>query len=173
VLAAAVVELRRQGRLWWCACGQPALWWGDTNSPHNSQHLLDPYSFTHVLHGILLCGVLALAARRLAPAWRLWLVVLIEALWEVVENTDFLIDRYRTATAALGYRGDTIANSLGDILSCVVGYVIARRIGPWWSLALFVLIEAVLLVWIRDGLLLNIVMLIHPVDAIKAWQTGG
>jgi hypothetical protein len=173
VLTAAVIELRRQGRLWWCACGQWALWWGDTNSSHNSQHPFDPYSFTHVQHGIVYCGVLALAARRLAPAWRLCLAITFAAIWEVFENTDFVIDRYRSTTASLGYQGDTIVNSLGDITSCVIGYAIARRIGPWWSLALFVAIEVVLLFWIRDSLLLNIVMLVHPIPSIKAWQTGG
>lgn len=173
VLAVAVVELRLQGRLWWCACGQWAIWWGDAQSPHTSQHPFDPYSFTHVLHGVVLCGVLALAARRLAPSWRFCLAVALEALWEIVENTDFVIDRYRTATAMLGYQGDTIVNSLGDIASCVVGYLLARRLGLWWSLALFVAVEALLLIWIRDSLLLEVVMLIHPIRAVKAWQMGG
>jgi hypothetical protein len=172
ILAAAVVELRRQGRLWWCACGRPDLWWGDTRSAHNSQHLFDPYSFTHVLHGILLCGLLSWAGRRLLPPWRLCVAVALEALWEVIENTDFVINRYRTVTASLGYHGDTVANSLGDILSCVVGFLLARRLGLWWSLALFAATEAVLLLWLRDSLLLNVVMLVHPVDAIKRWQTG-
>jgi hypothetical protein len=173
IVAAAVAQLRRQGRLWWCACGQPALWWGDTNSAHNSQHPFDPYSLTHVLHGIVFCGVLALVARRLTPAWRLCLAVALAALWEVVENTDFVIDRYRSATASLGYNGDTIANSLGDILSAAVGFVLARRLGLWWSLALFAAVEVVLLFWIRDSLLLNVVMLIHPIPAVRAWQMGG
>src|SRR5205085_9031858 len=109
---------------------------------------------------------------RLAPPWRLGLAVLVEALWEVVENSDFVIDRYRTATLALDYRGDTVANSLGDIVCCVAGYVLAGRLGFRGSVALFLVTEAVLLVWIRDDLLLNVIMLIHPVEAIKAWQTG-
>jgi hypothetical protein len=172
VVAAAVIQLRHQGRLWWCACGQWAVWWGDTKSSHNSQHPFDPYSFTHILHGIVYCGVLAVVARRLAPAWRFCIAITLAALWEVVENTDFVIGRYRTVTASLGYQGDTIVNSLGDILSCALGYALARRLGPWWSLALFVTVEAALLVWIRDSLLLQIVMLIHPINAIRAWQTG-
>ena len=172
LVAAAVVQLRLQGRHWWCACGQWAVWWGDTKSSHNSQHPFDPYSFTHILHGIVYCGVLAVVARRLAPAWRFCIAITLAALWEVVENTDFVIGRYRTVTASLGYQGDTIVNSLGDILSCALGYALARRLGPWWSLALFVTVEAALLVWIRDSLLLQIVMLIHPINAIRAWQTG-
>jgi hypothetical protein len=173
ILALTVVQLRLQGRVWWCACGQWALWWGDVHSSHNSQHPFDPYSFTHIEHGILYCGVLALVARRLPLAWRLCLAVAIAASWEVIENTDFIIDHYRSVTAAYGYRGDSIVNSLGDILSAVVGFLLARRLGPWWSLVLFVAIEIGMLLWIRDSLLLNIVMLLHPIQAIKEWQIGG
>src|SRR4051812_31585254 len=97
--------LRSQGRLWWCACGSLDLWSGDPNGPHNSQHLLDPYSFTHVLHGVVFCGLLAWAVPRLAPAWRLVVATLIEAGWELFENSAFVINRYRTATAAVGYEG--------------------------------------------------------------------
>jgi hypothetical protein len=172
VLAAHVGLLRAEGRRWWCACGQPNLWTGDANGPHNSQHLFDPYSLTHVLHGLILCGVLAYALPRLAPAWRLFVAVVIEVGWELIENTNFVIERYRTATLALGYQGDSVANSLGDVLSCIVGFVVARRIGVRASLVLFVVIEAVLLVWIRDSLFLSALMLVHPIGAIKAWQTG-
>jgi hypothetical protein len=172
VLAVHITVLRWEGRRWWCACGQSNLWWGDTQSAHNSQHLFDPYSFTHILHGVLLCGLLAWLAPRLPAAWRFCLAVALEAVWEVIENSDIVIDRYRTATAAFGYRGDTVANSLGDILSCAVGFLLARRLGPWGSLALFVAIEAVLLVWIRDSLLLEVLMLFWPIDAIKRWQVG-
>ena len=170
VLAAAVGQLRSQGRLWWCACGHLSLWSGDIWSSHNSQHLLDPYSFTHVLHGLVLCGLLAWAFPRLPPVWRLVLALSVEALWEVVENSAFIIDRYRELTIALDYQGDTIANSLGDILSCGVGFVLAGRLGFWGSLVLFCVTELVLVLWIRDSLLLNVVMLICPMDAIQAWQ---
>jgi hypothetical protein len=172
ILAAAVALERAEGRLWWCACGRPDLWWGDTRSAHNSQHPFDPYSFTHVLHGVLLCGLLGWAVPRLAPRWRLCLAVALEAVWEVVENSEFVIQRYRSATAALGYQGDTVVNSLGDILSCVVGFLLARRLGPWGSLVLFVVIEAALLLWIRDSLVLQLLMLLCPIDAVKRWQTG-
>ena len=172
VLAAAACLLRWQGRLWWCACGRVLLWSGDAWSSDNSQHLFDPYSFTHVLHGLVLCGLLALALPGVAAAWRLCLAVSLEAAWEVIENSDFVIRRYREATAALGYQGDTVVNSLGDVLACALGFALARRLGFRLSLALFALTEAVLLVWIRDSLVLNVVMLVYPSDAIRAWQTG-
>ena len=160
VLAVTVCQLRRQGRLWWCACGQFNLWAGDVWSSHNSQHLFDPYSFTHILHGVLLWGLLAWAWPKLSPTWRLCLAVCIEALWEVLENTDFTIHRYRELTIALDYQGDTIANSLGDILSCVVGFALARRIGLWGSVGLFLGIEIVLFLWIGDSLVLDVIRLI-------------
>src|SRR5947209_7050197 len=105
------MQLRRQGRRWWCACGQPNLWSGDAWGPHNSQHLFDPYSLTHVQHGLIFCGLLAWAWPRMSLAWRLFVAVLVEASWEVVENSQFVIERYRSATAAQGYQGDTVANS--------------------------------------------------------------
>jgi hypothetical protein len=172
VLAATACLLRLEGRRWWCACGQPNLWVSDTWGPHNSQHLFDPYSFTHVEHGIILCGLLALAWPRLAAAWGLWFTLLAEAIWEVIENSAFVIDRYRAATAALGYEGDSIANSLGDIISGGLGFLVASRLGLKWSILLVVLTEVVLLFWIRDNLTLNILMLVHPSQTIKAWQMG-
>jgi hypothetical protein len=172
VLVVTTYQLRRQGRLWWCSCGQLFLWSGDTWSSHNSQHLFDPYSFTHILHGFVFCRLLAWGTPRLAPVWRLWLAISMEALWEVAENSDFIIQRYREATAALGYQGDTIVNTLGDILCCGTGFVLAQQLGVRRSLALFVATEGVLLIWIRDSLILNVVMLIYPIDAIKAWQLG-
>jgi len=172
ILTAASFQLRSQGRSWWCACGRPYLWVSDAQGPHNSQHLLDPYSFTHVLHGLLLCGLLVSVVPRLVPAKQLFLAVCVETLWEVFENSAFVIQRYRAATMALGYEGDTIANSLGDILCCAIGFLLARRLGLWGSVALFLLTEVVLLLWIHDSLLLNVVMLIYPIDAIKAWQTA-
>ncbi len=172
VLAAAVVQLRWQGRRWWCACGRPDLWWGDTRSAHNSQHLFDPYSFTHVLHGVVFYGLLSRLAPRLSLAWRFWAAVTLAATWEVIENSDFVIHRYRTVTAMLGYEGDSIANSLGDILSCALGFLLARRLGLWGSLALFAVTEVVLLLWIHDSLLLEVLMLLWPIKAIKEWQMG-
>src|SRR5436190_2226666 len=102
VVVVAAVELHLQGRPWWCACGQWFPWTSDTRGPHNSQHFLDPYSFTHVLHGLLLYGLLAVILPRLALRWRFAVSVCIESVWEVIENTDFVIRRYRAMTAAQG-----------------------------------------------------------------------
>lgn len=166
------LQLRNQGRLWFCACGEVYLWSGDVWSANNSQHISDPYSFTHMLHGLILCGLLAWLIPKVSWSWRLCLAVLIEALWEVIENTELVINRYRGETAALGYQGDTVVNSLGDIVFFALGFLLARRLGFRLSLALFVITEIVLLIWIRDGLILNIIMLLYPVEAIKAWQMG-
>jgi Protein of unknown function (DUF2585) len=170
VLVLHVVALRAEGRRWWCACESPTLWTGDARGPHNSQHLLDPYSLSHVSHGILLWGLLWLVARRLAPAWRVGLAVALEVGWEVAENSDAVIDRFRAGTAAVGYRGDSVSNSVGDVLCCAAGVVLARRLGLWWSVALVAAIEGALLVWIRDNIVLDALMLVWPSAAIKAWQ---
>ena len=173
VLIGTALLLRSQGRLWVCSCGYLLLWSSDPWSSDNSQHLFDPYSFTHLLHGFLLCGLLALIVPRLSALWKLWLAVSIEAVWELIENSEFVIRRYREQTAALGYHGDTIVNSLGDILACGLGFVVAQRLGLRRTFALFVLTEVTLAILIRDNLTLNIVMLIHPIDAIKEWQAAG
>jgi len=117
--------------------------------------------------------LLSLTAPRLSTVWRLWLAVSIEAAWEVLENSEFVIRRYREQTAALGYHGDTIVNSLGDILVCGLGFMMARRLGFRRSFAVFVLTEVALALWIKDNLTLNVVMLIHPIEALKEWQAAG
>lgn len=172
VFMAAAFQLRNQGRSWWCSCGQPFLWAGDIWSSHNSQHLLDPYAFTHVLHGFAFFWLLSLLLPRMPQLWQLSIALLLEALWEVFENTEFTIQRYREATAALGYFGDSVANSLGDVATCGIGFFIAQRLGLRRSLVAFAVTELVLLFWIRDSLLLEVLMLIYPIDAIKAWQMG-
>src|SRR5919206_919738 len=160
VLIGTALLLRSQGRLWVCSCGYLLLWSSDPWSSDNSQHLLDPYNFTHLLHGFVLCGLLALIVPRLSAVWRLCLAVSIEALWEVIENSEFVIRRYRAETAALGYHGDTIVNSICDILVCGLGFVLASRLGLRRTLALFAVTEVALIFWIRDSLLLNILMLV-------------
>jgi hypothetical protein len=172
VVVGSVVLLRAEGRLWWCACGSSALWVSDAWGPHTSQHFFDPYSFSHIVHGLLLCGLAWLVARKRPFGWQFCLAIVIECLWEVLENTNLVIARFRGATAAVGYEGDTVANSLGDILSCALGVVLARRFGLWWSVALVLILETALLLWIRDNLLLDIVMLVNPIDAVRAWQLG-
>lgn len=162
--------LRAEGRMFLCSCGEFKLWIGDTCSSNNSQQLFDPYSFTHILHGFLLFWLIALLLRKLAPLSQLWLALTLEAAWEVFENTRFVIDRYRTETAALGYQGDTIVNSYGDLACAVIGFLVAQRLGLRRSVILFVLLELVLLLWIHDGLMLQILMLVHPIEWLKAWQ---
>jgi len=157
--------------MWVCTCPQIFVT-GDAWSSRTSQLFLDPYSLTHVAHGMVLAGLLVLLLGRVAPVWRLTIAVAIESLWEIIENSNAVIDRYREATAALGYQGDTIVNSLGDIMSCALGFILARRLGWRRSIVLFVAIEIILVFWIRDSLLLEIIMLIHPVGAIKTWQMG-
>ena len=171
-LVVITVQLRVQGRLWWCECGQWALWAGDVASRHCSQHPFDPYAFTHILHGVLLWWGLMIVAPTLKWEWKLWWCIAIEGLWEIIENTPFVIDRYRDQTAALGYEGDTIVNALGDILACAVGFYAAYRLGVRKSIVLFVVMELILLAWIRDNLTLNVLMLFWPVEGIKEWQLG-
>ena len=171
VLVVTAFALRFEGRLWICACGDIKLWVGNTCSSDNSQHILDPFSFTHVLHGIAFFWIIAWLGARLRSPWQVVLAIAVEAGWEIFENTSFVINRYRTATAALGYTGDTVVNSIGDILCCLAGFLIARRLGFGRSLVLFLLIELMLMLWIKDSLLLQILMLTTPIEAIKNWQT--
>jgi hypothetical protein len=172
LLLLAVIYLRWQGRVWWCACGQ---WYPVSlrvNSPHNSQHLFDAYSLSHVLHGILFFGLLWLLRGRLSLGMRASLAATIEIAWEMLENSPIIISRYRAATVSLGYTGDSIANSLADIASFVAGFYVARKLGLWWSVAIFLAVELLLLWMIRDNLLLNVLMLLWPIDAVRKWQGG-
>jgi hypothetical protein len=162
--------LRSNGRPWWCACGLLFFWSGDIHTAHNSQHLFDPYSLTHMLHGVIFYGLLAVGAPRLPMSWRYACVLSLEAAWELFENSNLVIERYRTATISLGYQGDSIANSLGDILSCALGVLLASCLGWWGSVALFAATELILVLWIRDSLILSVLMLIHPIDILKGWQ---
>lgn len=176
IIATALVSLamigllRAEGRMILCACGHFAVWVSDWCSSNTSQQLFDPYSFTHVLHGFLFFWLLALLFKRMPRAWQFLLALLLESAWEIFENTSFVINKYRTETAALGYQGDTIVNSLGDLACALIGFVIARQLGVRRSLIVFVVIEAILIFWIHDSLLLQILMLIRPVEAIKLWQ---
>jgi len=170
VLLAMVVLLRAQGRSFLCACGQFVVWIGESCSSDTSQQLLDPYSFTHVLHGFLFFWLIALLFRRMPRGWEFLPALLLESAWEVFENTSFVINKYRTETAALGYQGDTIVNSLGDLACAMAGFLVAQRLGLPRSLIVFVLVEVVLVLWIHDSLVLQILMLVRPVEAIKLWQ---
>ena len=166
-----VLVLRAEGRRFLCACGYFVVWVSDWCGSNTSQQLFDPYSFTHILHGFLFFWLIALLFKRMRWEWQLWLAVLVESAWEVIENTPWVIEKYRTETAALGYTGDTIVNSIGDLTCAVIGFLVARRLGVRRAVIVFLLIELVLIFWIRDSLLLQILMLVHPIEAIKVWQT--
>jgi len=168
LIATAVVE-HLQGRLWKCECPN-YLWTSAAWSSQTSQLFFDPYSFTHLLHGFMFAGVLALLIRNLSRTWRFVMAIALECAWEMIENSNTVIARYREATAALGYHGDSVLNSLGDIFCCGIGFMLAARLGWRWGIAMFVLVELALTLWIRDSLLLEILMLIHPFTAIKSWQ---
>lgn len=168
----SVVLLDLQGRVWWCLAGDAAPWSWDIWSPHNSQHAIDPYSFTHVLHGILEFWILSLLFPRVPLVWRLLVAMFVESAWEVIENTSYVIERYREETISLNYFGDSIINSIFDIFCCGIGFFGAWRLRFLRSLALFVLTELTLIFWIHDSLLINIIMLLWPVEAIRHWQMG-
>jgi len=170
--AAAAVAERAMGRTWLGTDGRFGLWEGNVWSSEQSQRLADPYSFTHVVHGLLFYALLWLSWRRLPVRYRLVVAVGLEAAWEVLENSPIVIDRYRAVTIALGYTGDSILNSMSDVLMMAIGFLLAWRLRPRVSVAAVVLIELGLLFWVRDNLTLNVLMLVHPIEAIKVWQSA-
>jgi hypothetical protein len=166
----AMVELW-MGRLPFCKCGTIRLWAGEIWSNENSQQFADPYSFTHILHGIILYALVwTVAGTRLPVRTRLVVAVMLEAGWEMLENSSFIIERYRATTVSLGYYGDSVFNSMGDICFMMTGFALAYKLPVRVTVIGAVLVDLVLLLWIRDSLALNIIMLIHPIAAIKAWQ---
>lgn len=170
--AAAATELG-MGRVPICTCGTIDLWVGARDSDKTSQMLTDWYSFSHAVHGFLFYLVLWLLARRWPIEWRFLAALAVEASWEIFENTPFVIDRYRATAAARGYSGDSILNSMSDILLMCIGFLFARRLPVWASVALVIIMELVPLVVIRDNLTLNVWMFIAPNDAVQAWQARG
>jgi hypothetical protein len=172
ILAAAAIELA-MGREPWCTCGTIRLWHGEVASAENSQHIADWYTPSHIVHGLVFYATLALAAPRMALGRRGFIALLIEVLWEVVENTDRFIERYREATIALDYYGDSVVNSVADILAMLLGFWLAARLPVWASVALALGLEALALALIRDNLALNVLMLLYPLPAIRDWQAAG
>ena len=172
ILAAAAAILLAMGRNPICTCGTVDLWVGTRDSPRTSQMLADWYSLSHIVHGLLFYAGLWLVARRWPVGRRFILALLIEASWEVIENTPMVIDRYRATTAALGYTGDSVINSLSDILMMALGFLLARKLPVRASILLLVALELVPLFVIRDNLTLNVIALIAPCHAIQAWQAS-
>ncbi|TDR90103.1 DUF2585 family protein [Enterovirga rhinocerotis] len=176
LLGATALVLHAMGRPWSCACGHVALWHGDPASSENSQHLTDWYSFTHVIHGFLFYalawGIGRLRGSPLPAGVGFMLAILLECAWEIVENTPWIVERYRAETVSLGYNGDSVVNSLGDIAATALGYGLAATL-PVALIVVIALVIEVALAWlIRDNLTLNVLMLLHPVESVKAWQAG-
>ena len=171
--AVAAAILLWMGRPPICTCGEIKLWVGEVHGPDNSQHIADWYTPSHIIHGFLFYLLGWLFLRRNPPGDRLIAAILIEAAWEIFENTNWVIDRYREATMALGYTGDSVINSLFDMIWMIVGFGIARRLPVWATAAIAIGFELLTLLVIRDNLTLNVLMLVAPVEAISNWQAAG
>ena len=170
--ATAAIELW-MGRLPFGPDGRMGLWEGNIWSSEQSQRFADPYTFSHTIHGMLFYAILWLLARRAPVEKRFIGALVMEGAWEILENSPIIINRYREATIALGYVGDSVFNSVSDILFAAIGFLFAWRVRPWVTVAVILAMEIGTALWMRDNLTLNIVMLLHPIDAIKDWQMAG
>lgn len=170
IFAVAMVILVAMNRPPICTCGYVKLWEGVVNGPGNSQHIADWYTYSHIIHGFIFFGLTYLVMRSKPLGIRAMVAVVLELAWEILENSPIIIDRYREATAAVGYSGDSILNSVADGGWMLLGFLAASRL-PWKvTVAIAVAFELFTLFMIRDNLTLNVIMLVSPVDAIRAWQ---
>lgn len=173
IIGLVVWILFAMGRPPVCKCGIIRLWYGGRDELETSQHFTDYYTYSHVLHGIIFYWVLSVLAQgRLSVAARLLIATTVEGIWEIVENTPWIINRYRTGTISSDYLGDSILNSLGDMLAMVFGFLLSARLPGWVTVFLLIVTEVVMLYYLRDNLTLNIIMLLYPMDWIRQWQAG-
>ena len=170
IILVQVASQYLMGRLWICECGYVKLFEAGVNTPGNSQHLFDWYTPSHIIHGFLFYGLGWLVLRRKPLTAKLALAALIEAGWEILENSPLVIDRYRTATMAVGYSGDSILNSGMDMVAMIAGFFFAARAPIWLTVVLTIAFEIMTAIIIRDNLTLNVVMLVWPIEAVKTWQ---
>jgi hypothetical protein len=173
ILAVVAAVQFAMGRLVICACGYVSLWHGDVWSSGNSQHLTDWYTLSHLAHGFIFYAMLRWLRPGWSVAWRAVAALLLEGAWEVVENTPLIIDRYREVTASLDYYGDSIVNSFGDGVAMLAGFFLAARLPVLASVAIVVGMEVLAAWMIRDNLLMNVVMLLWPLEALREWQMQG
>lgn len=170
IILVQILSQYLMGRIWICECGYVKLFEAGVNTPGNSQHLFDWYTPSHIIHGFLFYGLGWLVLRNKPLTAKLALAAFIEAVWEVLENSPLIIDRYRSATIAVGYTGDSILNSGMDMVAMIAGFLFAARMPVWLTVLIAIAFEVLTTIIIRDNLTLNVLMLVWPIEAVRTWQ---